>query len=406
MTEKTPGKRPRRTFTPEYKHEAARLVIDTGRSIAEVAREWGVGSQSLGKWVAVGRAEQAGESTGELSLDERAELKALRRQVVELHKDNEFLGKGSRLLRHQATTYERYGLMAAQKANFQVTRMVRLLVVSRSGFYAWVARHAGQPGSQRRARDHLDAKVRKVFDDSDEVYGSPRVHAQLAREGFEVDRKTVARSMCRQGLKGISPKKFTPVTTIPGVTTYTIPDLVKRCWDWGGINRVWISDITYLRTGEGWLYLAAVTDAHSRRILGWVMDSRMGTFLVEKALRRAHTLRGEVPDGVVFHADRGSEFSSDDMFKVYRGLEMLQSVGRTGVCWDNAMAESVWATMKIEFYDRRKWPTRAEARLKFGDWIESRYNHRRLHSALGYLPPVKFEMNLLNIPAVETPTAA
>ena len=179
-------------------------------------------------------------------------------------------------------------------------------------------------------------KVRKVFAESDDVYGAPRVHARLAREGTFVDRKTVAKSMLRQGLEGISPKKFTPVTPIPGVDTYKIPDRVKRGWDQGGLNRVWISDITYLRTGEGWLYLAAVTDAHSRRILGWAIDSRMGTFLVAKTLKMAHTLRGEVPEGVVFHADRGTEFTSDDMFTVCRDLEILQSVGRTGVCWDNS----------------------------------------------------------------------
>jgi putative transposase len=143
--------------------------------------------------------------------------------------------------------------MTAEKANYEVTRMARLLGVSRSGFYAWAKRQAAEPGTQRRARDELDVKVRKVFAESDDVYGAPRVHAQLAREGTFVDRKTVAKSMLRQGLEGISPKKFTPVTTIPGVDTYKIPDRVKRGWDQGGLNRVWISDITYLRTGEGWL---------------------------------------------------------------------------------------------------------------------------------------------------------
>ncbi|MGP5623453.1 IS3 family transposase, partial [Candidatus Corynebacterium faecigallinarum] len=125
--------------------------------------------------------------------------------------------------------------MVQEKANYEVKRMARLLGVSRSGFYAWVARQAGQPGPQRRERDDLDAKVRTVFIESDEVYGAPRVHAQLAREGTQVDVKTVARSMARQGLEGISPKKFTPVTTLPGVEAHTIPDRVRRGWDQGGL---------------------------------------------------------------------------------------------------------------------------------------------------------------------------
>lgn len=221
--------------------------------------------------------------------------------------------------------------MVQEKANYEVKRMARLLGVSRSGFYAWVARQAGQPGSQRRERDDLDAKVRTVFIESDEVYGAPRVHSQLAREGTQVDVKTVARSMARQGLEGISPKKFTPVTTLPGVEAHTIPDRVRRGWDQGGLDRCWISDITYLRTGEGWVYLAAVTDGHSRRIIGWAMDTHMHTDLVERALRMAHTLRGELPDDVVFHADRGCQFTSEQMHRVCQDLQVLQSVGRTGV---------------------------------------------------------------------------
>ena len=215
MTEKTPGRRPRRIFSPGYKHEAARLVIDTGRTIAEVARELGVGSQSLGTWVAAERATEAGEPTGELTgelaLDERAELKALRCQVAELHKDNEFLGKAAAFFASLAN--DRRTVRTDDRGEGELTRltrMARLLGVSRSGFYAWAKRQAAEPGTQRRARDELDVKVRKVFAESDDVYGAPGVHAQLAREGTFVDRKTVATSMLRQGLEGISEEEVHP----------------------------------------------------------------------------------------------------------------------------------------------------------------------------------------------------
>lgn len=288
-----------------------------------------------------------------------------------------------------------YELMDAEKANFEITRMARLLEVSRSGYYAWVARQAGPPGLRAAARAERDRQVRKVFDASDRTYGAPRVAAQLRRQGAACDKKTVAASMVRQGLEGISPRMFTPVTTIAGAPTHHIPDRVDRCWDSGGLNRVWISDITYLRTGQGWLYLAAVIDAHSRRVIGWAMDSSMSTDLVESALRMAHALRGGLPTGqIVFHADRGTQYTSAQLADACRDLGLLQSMGRTGICWDNAMAESFWAKLKTEFYDRRTWPTRLEARHAIGTWIEHWYNRQRLHSAIGYQPPVEYEMTI------------
>ena len=139
------------------------------------------------------------------------------------------------------------------------------------------------------------------------------------------------------------------------------------------------SDITYLRTGEGWLYLCADRDGHSRRVLGWAMDRVQDTSLVERALRMAHTLRGDVPNGLVFHADRGMQFTSEKLWEVCRNLGVAQSVGRTGVCFDNALAESFWSTLKTEFYDRKRWPTRDVARQVVAYWIEVVYNRRRRH---------------------------
>lgn len=281
--------------------------------------------------------------------------------------------------------------MEAEKANYRVTRMARLLGVSASGFYAWRKRRQEGPSKRARARRDLDGRVCEVHAGSDDVYGAPRVKAQLEREGVSVNVKTVAKSMRRQGLEGISPRRFRPVTTIPGVATYHIPDLVKRCWDQGELDAVWITDITYLHTLEGFVYLCAIRDAHSRRVLGWAMDERQTTDLVERALRMAHTLRHMLPDDVVLHADRGCQFTSAQMHEVAVELHVKQSMGRTGVCWDNAMSESFWSTLKTEFYDRYTWQTRAEAKQAVARWIEVVYNRRRLHTSLGMISPVEFE---------------
>lgn len=177
--------------------------------------------------------------------------------------------------------------MAAEKHNFEVTRMARLLKVSRSGYYAWAAARRRGPSPAKARQRRLDVQVERVYAESDAVYGAPRVTAQLAREGLRADRKTVAASMRRQGLEGISPRMFTPVTTIAGASAHRIRDRVNRKWDRGDLDLVWISDVTYLRTGEGWLYLCMVTDGHSRRVLGYAMDTVQDSALIARGLRRA-----------------------------------------------------------------------------------------------------------------------
>lgn len=154
---------------------------------------------------------------------------------------------------------------------------------------------------------------------------------------------------------------------------------------------MWTSDITYLRTGEGWLYLAAVRDGHSRRVIGWAIAETLHTDVVESALSMAVALRGELAHNVVFHADQGCQYTSAQLARFARRHNLSRSVGRTGVCWDTAQAESFWATLKVEFYDRYLWPTKAAAKLAVGDWIERVYNRRRRHSALGMISPVEFE---------------
>ncbi len=155
---------------------------------------------------------------------------------------------------------------------------------------------------------------------------------------------------------------------------------------------MWIGDITYLRTWEGWLYCATVIDAHSRRVIGWAIDEHMRADLVEDALKMAIALRGELPGKVIFHTDRGTQYASEQITAFAGAHGLTRSMGYTGVCWDNAMAESFFATLKTEFYYRRVWPTKKGARLAVGQWIEDRYNRRRRHASLGQVSPVNFEM--------------
>jgi len=287
--------------------------------------------------------------------------------------------------------------MDAQKATvnnvggFEIARMARLLEVSRSGYYDWARRQRAGPSPAVRRRADLTSKIIAHHAESDRVYGSPRILADLREAGEQVSAKTVAKLMRQAGIVGISPRGFTPVTTQPGPDLFPVPDLVRRDFDRGQLNRVWTSDITYLATGQGWLYLCAVRDGCSRRVLGWAVEDHMRTDLVEAALRRAVVLRGELPGKVIFHADRGTQYTSEQIADACIDLPVLRSMGRTGVCWDNAAAESFWSTLKTEFYNRRDWPTKAEARLAVGAWIEDRYNRRRRHSAIGMISPVRFE---------------
>ena len=279
--------------------------------------------------------------------------------------------------------------------------MARLLEVSRSGYYAWAKR----PPSKRAVRaERIEAKVTWFHGDSDEVSGAPRILADLREDGETISRKTVAKTMRKLGLRGICPKRWKTTTVTDGSDTYP-PDAVKRQWDTGVLNAVWIGDISYLRTWEGWLYLATVIDAHSRRVIGWAIADHMRTDLVEDALKMAIALRCERPSQVIFHADRGTQYASDQITQFAAQNGITRSMGRTGVCWDNAMAESFFATLKTEFYYRRVWPTKAGAAHAVGAWIEDRYNRRRRHSSIGQISPVEFELQHCIKPAAELQAA-
>ena len=222
--------------------------------------------------------------------------------------DRAFLKKASLLLRPGSIGYEReaFALMHAEKSNHTVSRMARLLEVSRSGFYAWSKR---LPSKRAIRAEKIEAKIAWFHGESDEVSGSPRILADLREDGEVISRKTVAKAMRRLGLRGICPRRWRTTTQRATGDTYP-PDATNRQWDTGVLNAVWVGDITYLRTWEGWLYLATVIDAHSRRVIGWAIADHMRTELVEDALKMAITVRGELPAQVVFHSDRGILFDS------------------------------------------------------------------------------------------------
>jgi transposase InsO family protein len=281
--------------------------------------------------------------------------------------------------------------MLAEKSNFTITRMVRLLEVSRSGYYAWAKRG---PSTRSLRHERIEAKVAWFHGDSDEVSGSPKILMDLREDGETISRKTVAKIMRKLGLVGVCPKRWKTTTITNTTDTYPV-DVVQRKWDVGALNQIWVGDISYLRTWEGWLYLATVIDAHSRRVIGWAIDEHMRADLVEDALAMAIALRGELPEKVIFHTDRGTQYASDQITTFAKENGLTRSMGYTGVCWDNAMAESFFATLKTEFYYRRVWPTKKLARIEVGKWIEDRHNRRRRHASLDQVSPVAFEMQYL-----------
>lgn len=284
----------------------------------------------------------------------------------------------------------RYRWVDSQKAaGFVVTVACAVAGVSTSGFYAWLAGMRVGPSASDLDEAYLVKDILETHAASDGTYGVPRVTAALRRAGRDVNHKCVERLMRVYGVEGVC-KRRRIRTTIPAEENPPIPDLVGRGFAPGRPDAAWCSDITYIRTGQGWLFLASVLDLGSRRLLGYAMADHMRTELVTDALDMAVAARGGLVDGVIAHADRGSQYMSASYQETLTRYRMLASVGRTGVCWDNSVAESFWSTLKRELVHRQKYPTRADARRAIFAWINY-YNRTRLHSTLGYLPPIEWE---------------
>lgn len=278
----------------------------------------------------------------------------------------------------------KFTLIHAEKANHTIGFMARLLEVSRAGYYAWLDRR-GTLGPAAVRRVVVTAAVVESHTASNSVNGHRRVHADLADEGVPASLGMVRAIMRDEGIFGVQPRSKKR-TTIPADDAEQRPDLIRRDFTAEAPGTRLVGDITYLRTGEGWLFLATVIDLYSRMVVGWAMAPHMRTELICDALRMAHT-HGHIQRDAIFHSDRGAQYTSAEYAAVVKELGVRLSVGRTGSCHDNAVAESWFSMLKNEMYYRRRFATRKQARFHVMQYIEVFYNRRRRHSTLGYRTP-------------------
>lgn len=280
----------------------------------------------------------------------------------------------------------KYRFIEKHQPRYPVERQCRVLEVSRSGYYAWRVR---QRRDQDKSHQALIEHIRRIHKKSRKTYGSPRVHAELRSEGIVINHKRVARLMRLEGLYGRRMRR--KVSTTDSKHDYPIaPNLLNRQFHADAPDTKWVADITYIPTCEGWLYLAAVLDLYSRKIVGWSMNARITADLVENALRMALYERQPDP-GLLHHSDRGSQYASEQIRQILAANRIEVSMSRTGNCYDNAVMESFFSTLKCEWVHHQNYKTRTEASRDIFEYIAGFYNTVRRHSALGYLSPNDFE---------------
>jgi transposase InsO family protein len=275
----------------------------------------------------------------------------------------------------------------AQEVAFPVETMCRVLGVTRSGFYAWKKR----PKPARAKSDaQLAVKVAAAHQRSRRTYGSPRVHRELRAQGVRVGKKRVERLMRENGIQGRAKRRFKRTTDSKHGGPIA-PNVLARRFARAEPNRAWVTDVTAIATGEGWLYLAPMLDLHSRRVVAWATSENNDTALALDVLRKAFRARCPLP-GLLHHSDRGSPYASDEYRAELRANGVCGSMSRKGNCWDNAVAESFFATLRAELIDHERYASRAAAIKSIGDYIDNFYNVERRHSHLDYLSPIEFEL--------------
>jgi transposase InsO family protein len=285
----------------------------------------------------------------------------------------------------------KYKFIMENRKEFRLGKMCKVLEVSRSGYHNYVRRKLKQRGLKNQL---LLEQIKRIFERSHGVYGSPRIYRELRKQGMVCNKKTVARIMRINAIRAKTKRKY-KVTTDSAHKYPVAENIVGQNFNVSAVNKIWVSDITYLWTKEGWLYLSCILDLCSRMIVGWFIDTTLSSRIVIAALKQAIRQRGKNP-GMIFHSDRGSQYASKEVKNFLKEHDMIQSMSRKGNCYDNAVMESFFHTLKSELISFEHFQTRDEAKMKVFEYIEIFYNRQRSHSTIGYFSPFEFENNLRN----------
>ncbi|WYJ39267.1 IS3 family transposase [Bradyrhizobium sp. 2S1] len=386
--------RQRRSFTDDYKGQAVDLVASSGRSIGSVAKELGLRDSVLRRWVELrgtGREPTAAarRPTTQATLpsaDHAAEIARLQRENERLRMERDILKKSIANLCWGAEM--RFRFIEDRRADYPVTILCDVLGVSPAGYYAWCSR----PESQRSvANRELVDDIKRVHRETNGRYGSPRIHVELKAQGRGASRGRIERLMRHHGIRAIMARPRRVRTTDSRHDLPIAANLLERNFTATAPNRIWLADITYIETDQGWLYLATVMDLYSRRIVGWAMADHLRAELPLAALRMA--VSAQRPGaGLIHHSDRGVQYASAEYRKVVQSAGLRASMSRKADCYDNAPMESFFHTLKIELVYHTHYATRAEATRDIFAYIEGFYNRTRRHSAIGYVSPIEMEL--------------
>ena len=384
----------KRRFTDEFKREAVSLWETSGRMQTEVAAELGIMPTMLRRWQrklqesSASPARPAAKppvSTMASPADQASEIARLRRELDPGADGARHFKKSRRHLCGDAAV--KFAFIEQHASTWPVNVMCRMLGVSRSGYYDWRGR---APSARTTANLALLHHVRRLQVRHQGRYGSPRMHAALRAEGHRCSRGRVERLMRRHRIRALAGRRFRPCTTDSRHYLPIAPNVLAQRFVANAPNRIWLADITYIATGEGWLYLAAVLDLATRKVVGWAMREHMRTELPLAALMMAAQRQRPAP-GLICHSDRGSQYAAGVYVDHLATIGAAPSMSRTGNCYDNAPMESFFHTLKVELVHQCRWATQAEARQALFGYIEGYYNRHRIHSALGYLTPEQAE---------------